>query len=497
MEWAVRAYAFVFFCRYRNIGASFADHALTGIRPHDAEYREDQGRCRASGARRCRRHRRGHHRRERRVLPVAPGIDVALCEKGYLACEQSGRNWGWVRAMGRDLAEIPLCLESQRLWASMNEACEAETGFRRCGILYLCDSEKDMASQQAWLDAARPFQITSRIVDARELADILPARPPFRGRADDTERCARRAAKGGAGDRRGGTPAWRQDRRELRGARSRHRGRQGRGRHHRKGPHRLRHRDPRRRGLVAPLLGNEGIDLPQLKMLGSVFATAPMLGGPEVTVGGSPSRSASGSTAATRCAAQRQHLAYHAKFLPPLLRFSALARSRDGTSSSSASPDVSARNGACRGVGTLDAHSPSRTSACSILRPTRLSSKRRRARSRPDYLLSRHEGRRRLGRVDRCDARCGAGDLDRSRACRASSSPRGFRAMASASGPARESLRPSSRQALQPVWTRRRFASRGSSEAPNSRAARRGRGESRTRPSRWQPDGVGRPRPEP
>ena len=33
--------------------------------------------------------------------------------------------------------------------------------------------------------------------------------------------------------------------------------------------------------------GNEGIDLPQLKMLGSVFATTPMEGGPEVTVGGS------------------------------------------------------------------------------------------------------------------------------------------------------------------------------------------------------------------
>ena len=31
-----------------------------------------------------------------------------------------------------------------------------------------------MARQKAWLDEARPFQITSRIVDARELADLLP-----------------------------------------------------------------------------------------------------------------------------------------------------------------------------------------------------------------------------------------------------------------------------------------------------------------------------------
>ena len=32
------------------------------------------------------------------------GISVALCEKGLIGAEQSGRNWGWVRQMGRDPA---------------------------------------------------------------------------------------------------------------------------------------------------------------------------------------------------------------------------------------------------------------------------------------------------------------------------------------------------------------------------------------------------------
>ena len=39
-----------------------------------------------------------------------------LCEKGDIGGEQSSRNWGWCRKMGRDAREIPLALESLRLW---------------------------------------------------------------------------------------------------------------------------------------------------------------------------------------------------------------------------------------------------------------------------------------------------------------------------------------------------------------------------------------------
>ena len=36
------------------------------------------------------------------------GVPVVLCEKGYIACEQSSRNWGWCRQAGRDVREMPL-----------------------------------------------------------------------------------------------------------------------------------------------------------------------------------------------------------------------------------------------------------------------------------------------------------------------------------------------------------------------------------------------------
>jgi len=83
------------------------------------------------------------------------GVAVTLCEKGEIGAEQSGRNWGWVRVMGRDAREIPLSLASQRLWDDLDRLTGAETGFRRSGIVYTCDTARDVAGYEAWLAKAR------------------------------------------------------------------------------------------------------------------------------------------------------------------------------------------------------------------------------------------------------------------------------------------------------------------------------------------------------
>src|SRR5215212_5196481 len=69
------------------------------------------------------------------------GVPVARCEKGRVAGEQSSRNWGWVRKMGRDPRELPLIVESLRLWQGMDGLVGGETGFRRAGILYACETD--------------------------------------------------------------------------------------------------------------------------------------------------------------------------------------------------------------------------------------------------------------------------------------------------------------------------------------------------------------------
>ncbi|WP_342641529.1 NAD(P)/FAD-dependent oxidoreductase [Rhodoligotrophos ferricapiens] len=101
------------------------------------------------------------------------GIHTVLCEKGVIAGEQSSRNWGWCRTMGRDPRELPLMLESIKLWRGMNERIGAETGFRQTGTLYICPDEKALAKREAWLPYAREHGVDSRLLRGREVNEVL------------------------------------------------------------------------------------------------------------------------------------------------------------------------------------------------------------------------------------------------------------------------------------------------------------------------------------
>ena len=102
------------------------------------------------------------------------GVSVVLCEKGHVAGEQSSRNWGWVRKARRDPREIPLIVESLRLWERMNETVQAETGFRTTGIVFAAESAADVARYEAWLAEAQPHQIDARLISGAELDAHVP-----------------------------------------------------------------------------------------------------------------------------------------------------------------------------------------------------------------------------------------------------------------------------------------------------------------------------------
>src|SRR4051794_23854359 len=103
------------------------------------------------------------------------GVPVVLCEKGNIAGEQSSRNWGWCRKMGRDPREIPLAVEALRLWPEMNSLVEAETGFRRSGIAYLCRTPEELEQWEAWLESVgKPFQLDTRLLTRDEASRVLP-----------------------------------------------------------------------------------------------------------------------------------------------------------------------------------------------------------------------------------------------------------------------------------------------------------------------------------
>ena len=101
------------------------------------------------------------------------GQKVVLCEKGVIAGEQSSRNWGWCRAMGRDPREIPLMLHSLDFWRGMNARIGAETGFRQIGTMYLCPDDASFAKREAWLPYAREHGIDSRMLRGAAVNDVM------------------------------------------------------------------------------------------------------------------------------------------------------------------------------------------------------------------------------------------------------------------------------------------------------------------------------------
>jgi glycine/D-amino acid oxidase-like deaminating enzyme len=215
------------------------------------------------------------------------GYSVVLCEKGRIAGEQSSRNWGWCRTMGRDEAEIPLAIESLRLWRGLSERTGRDTGYRQPGILYLCKDAAEIAAQEAWLDKARPYQVDSRLVTGEALDALAPGasahfaagmHTPTDGRAEPSMAAPAIAEAARAkGAKIFGNCAVR-----------------GIDFHNGRCVGAITEMGRIRAGAVVLaggawsrlFCGNFGLDFPQLKVLGSVFRTKPIDGGPETTAAG-------------------------------------------------------------------------------------------------------------------------------------------------------------------------------------------------------------------
>ncbi len=111
------------------------------------------------------------------------GVSVAVLEKGVIAGEQSSRNWGWCRQMGRDPREIPLVLESLRLWRGMNARIGTEAGYRQCGIMYLAETDMELAAHERWRNEhAVPYQLKTQMIGPDAIAALQPGfATPWKG----------------------------------------------------------------------------------------------------------------------------------------------------------------------------------------------------------------------------------------------------------------------------------------------------------------------------
>jgi len=101
------------------------------------------------------------------------GLKVTLCEKGRIAGEQSSRNWGWIRQQGRDFGELPIMMESLRLWKSLSQEFGEALGFRQEGVLYLAKTEREIANFETWLAEAKPYGVDSHMMTGGAVAEKL------------------------------------------------------------------------------------------------------------------------------------------------------------------------------------------------------------------------------------------------------------------------------------------------------------------------------------
>jgi glycine/D-amino acid oxidase-like deaminating enzyme len=100
------------------------------------------------------------------------GKRVAVFEKGTLGCEQSSRNWGWIRSVGRDPRELPLAELANGLWRDIQ--AQVDVGYRVTGLAYLAESEAEMQRHRQWIAKAGATGQKVQLLDREQLGKLIP-----------------------------------------------------------------------------------------------------------------------------------------------------------------------------------------------------------------------------------------------------------------------------------------------------------------------------------
>ena len=105
------------------------------------------------------------------------GVSVLVCEKGRVAGEQSSRNWGWVRQQGRDYAELPIAMDSLNIWDTLAQETGEDVGFTRKGVIYLAETEAELARHEQWLGIAKQHQLDTRLLTGPKVDELITDNP--------------------------------------------------------------------------------------------------------------------------------------------------------------------------------------------------------------------------------------------------------------------------------------------------------------------------------
>ena len=104
------------------------------------------------------------------------GVSVALCEKGVIAGEASGRAAGLIEYEHLAPIKMELIARSMQLWREMPERISADIGYAGPGLITLYEDEKQSAGAASWIQTMQDLPgMEARILPANEIQSIDPA----------------------------------------------------------------------------------------------------------------------------------------------------------------------------------------------------------------------------------------------------------------------------------------------------------------------------------
>ena len=102
------------------------------------------------------------------------GVSAVVIEKDEIGRAQSGRNWGFVRQQGRDPLELPLMVESNRIWSGIERELGADVEWVQGGNLALATAPDRIALFEGWCKTAREHGLDTRVLTQADLKQLIP-----------------------------------------------------------------------------------------------------------------------------------------------------------------------------------------------------------------------------------------------------------------------------------------------------------------------------------
>lgn len=102
------------------------------------------------------------------------GLKPAVVEKSDIGGEASGANGGGVRQSARNLKEMPLAMESIRMYGDLHEELGMDVEYVRKGNLRLCTSEEELETMRLSVENQKAIGLDLEMLNRKQVLEINP-----------------------------------------------------------------------------------------------------------------------------------------------------------------------------------------------------------------------------------------------------------------------------------------------------------------------------------